>query len=185
MQMPDSNLNVIERLQEFMKDQNIKVLITLIVFLMLFISGTIFSYAESQNRRNGWGTASAYHKHYDVNKFEAFKARVVKVKEVVPMAGMSPAVALEVKKNGHIIEVQICPTWFVQPEEIGIKPGDRVKIRGVSATINGKPVFMASKIKKGDYFELKVRLTKDGRPFWTMTPEEIFGENRQENGDDW
>jgi hypothetical protein len=154
-------------------------------FLMIFISGSIFSYAEEPYQRSGWGIENTYNKHYDVNKFEAFKARVVKVKEVIPMAGMSPAVALEVKKDGHIIEVQICPTWFVQPDEIGLKKGDRVKIRGVPATIDGKNIFMASKIKKGDYFELKVRLTKDGRPFWTMTPEELYGEREQVNGDSW
>jgi len=177
--------DMIERLQETMKDQNRKILIHPMVFLMFFISGFISAYAEEQNDRNGWGIENAYHKYYDVNKFEAFKARVVKVKEVVPMAGMSPAVALEVKKDNHIIEVQICPTWFVQPEEIGIKKGDRVKIRGVPAIINGKKVFMASKIKKGDYFEFKARLTKDGKPLWIMTPEELFEEKEQENEDNW
>ena len=35
---------------------------------------------------------------------------------------------------------------------------------------------MASKIKKGNYFEFKVRLTKNGKPFWTMTPEELSRE---------
>ena len=30
----------------------------------------------------------------------------------------------------------------------------------------------ASKVKKGDYFEYKVRRTKDGIPYWTMSPEE-------------
>ena len=91
------------------------------------------------------------------------------------------------KKNGTILEVQFCPTWFVQPEEIGIKKGDRVKIRGVPATINGKNVFMASKIKKGDYFQFKVRLTRDGKPFWTMTPEELFEDQKkgQEISEDW
>ena len=168
-----------------MNHQNIKILINPMVFLIIFISGAIFSYAQEQHDRSGWGIENAYHKHYDVNKFETFKARVVKVKEVVPMAGMSPVVALEVRKDGHILEVQICPSWFVRPEEIGIKKEDRVKIRGAPATINGKKIFMASKIKKGDYFELKVRLTKDGKPLWTMTPEELFGEKEQENGDNW
>jgi hypothetical protein len=39
---------------------------------------------------------------------------------------------------------------------------------------------MASKIKKGDYFVLKVRLTKDGKPFWTMSPEELEQEKKTE-----
>ena len=51
-----------------------------------------------------------------------------------------------------------------------------MKVKGVWAEVQGKDVFMASKVKKGDYFELKVRLTKDGTPFWTMSPEELARE---------
>ena len=164
-----------------------KILNNALVYLTIFIAGYIFSHAEEQKHFSGWGIDDEYQKHYDISKYKSFKARVVKVKEVVPMEGMSPAVALEVKKNGDIIEVQICPTWFIKPEEIGIKKGDRVKIRGVPATIKGKNVFMASKIKKGDYFQFKVRLTKDGKPLWTMTPEELFEDKKKglEKNDDW
>jgi len=35
---------------------------------------------------------------------------------------------------------------------------------------------MASKVKRGNDFEFKVRLTKDGTPFWTMTPEQLARE---------
>lgn len=42
--------------------------------------------------------------------------------------------------------------------------------------IDGKVVFMASKIKKGTDWEFKVRLTKDGTPFWTMSPEQLAKE---------
>jgi len=37
-------------------------------------------------------------------------------------------------------------------------------------------VFLASKLKKGESQEFKVRLTKDGTPFWTMTPEQLAKE---------
>jgi hypothetical protein len=63
--------------------------------------------------------------------------------------------------------------WFSQPEEVGVKKGDRVKIKGCRAKINGKDVLTASKVKKGDYFAFKVRLTQNGTPFWVMTPEEL------------
>ena len=45
-----------------------------------------------------------------------------------------------------------------------VKQGDRVKIKGVWAEIDGKDVFMASKVKKGDYFQFKVRLTAEVAP---------------------
>ena len=47
------------------------------------------------------------------------------------------------------------------------------------AEINGRDVFMGSNIKKRDYWELKVRLTKSGRPSWTMTPDELARERAQ------
>jgi hypothetical protein len=40
---------------------------------------------------------------------------------------------------------------------------------------------MASKIKKDPNTEIiKVRLTKDGTPFWTMTPEQLAMEMKQD-----
>jgi hypothetical protein len=152
----------------------------LMIILTSVIAGIIWARAGDQHEMKGWGVEDPYHKHYYVNKFESFKARVVKIKKVVPMPGMSPAVALDVKDGDKIIEVQICPTWFIRPNEIGIKKGDRIKIRGVRASINGKEVFMASKIKKGDYFQLKVRLTSDGTPFWAMIRQEVTRESIRE-----
>ncbi len=152
----------------------------LMFILTSVIVGINWARADEQQDMSGWGVEDPYHKHYDVNKFESFKARVVKIKKVVPMPGMSPAVALDVKDDSKIIEVQICPTWFIRPDEIGIKKGDKIKIRGVRANINGKEVFMASKIKKRNFFQLKVRLTRDGRPFWTMIPKEITRERIRE-----
>ncbi len=53
-----------------------------------------------------------------------------------------------------------------------LKKNERIKIKGVWAEINGKDIFMVSKIKKDPNFEiLKVRLSSDGTPFWTMSPE--------------
>ena len=142
-----------------------------VVVISLFILN-----CSEDGSRDGWEAGSSYNQHYDVQKFEKIRGWVVDVKKVVPMPGMSPAVALDIKENGEIVEVQLCPAWFTAPDEIGIKKGDRVKIKGIKTIINGKEVFMASKIKKGDFFEFKVRLTKNGKPFWTMTLEELSKE---------
>jgi hypothetical protein len=88
------------------------------------------------------------------------------------MPGMSPATAIEVLEGADLIEVHLCPTWYRKPSEIPLKKNERIKIKGVWAEINDKDVFVASKIKKDPNFEIiKVRLSKDGTPFWTMTPE--------------
>jgi hypothetical protein len=81
-----------------------------------------------------------------------------------------------VKDGRRLINVHICPTRFAKPGDVGVKKGDRVKIKGCRAEVAGKEVFMVSKVKKYNYIEFKVRLTKSGKPFWTMTPEELIDE---------
>ena len=147
----------------------------LLVCLSLTI-GIRFVPAAGQRDMQGWEENSPYNKHYDVREFEKFRAWVMGFKEEPPMPGMSPATILIVRDGSEIIDVHLCPTWFAKPRDVGVKKGDRVKIKGVWAEINGKDVFMASKVKKGEIFEFKVRLTKNGKPFWTMTPEELARE---------
>ena len=149
--------------------------LTLIAVMCVSIPG--FSHGEENRDMGGWEKDSPYNKHYDAAEMDSFKGVVVKIEEVVPLPGMSPGVALLIRESGDEISmVHLCPVWFAKPNSIGIKRRDEVKVKGVWAEINGKDVFMASKVKKGDYFEFKVRLTKDGTPFWTMSPEELAKE---------
>lgn len=95
------------------------------------------------------------------------------------MPGMSPATVVIVRDGSELVEVHLCPTWFAKPNEVGVKKGDRVKLKGAWAEVDGKDIFMASKIKKGEYFEFKVRLTKDGTPFWSMSEEQLAFERAE------
>lgn len=144
---------------------------------LVLISVTLgFSYTQAEEKRDmqGWEIDSPYNKLYDVREYEKIRAWVVRVKEVIPMPGMSPATALDVREGSDVFEVQLCPTWYRKPSEIRLEKNARIKLKGVWAEVNGKDVFMASKIKKDPDTEiLKVRLTKDGTPFWTMTSEQI------------
>jgi hypothetical protein len=139
--------------------------------LAMIIIGFQVVYADDERTMGGWEIDSPYNKLYNASEMDSFKARVVKIAKIVPMPGMSPGVAIYVKEsdNDEVIEIQVCPTWYIEPGSIGLKRGDRVKIRGVWTEIDGKDVFMASKIKKGSYFVLKVRFTKDGKPFWALS----------------
>jgi hypothetical protein len=130
--------------------------------------------AGEKKDMGGWERSSPYNALYDASELDSFKGEIVKIREVTPIKGMSPAVAIYVKEAAdEVIEVHVCPSWYMNTAATGLKRGDRVKVRGVWSEINGRDIFMASKIKKGDYFVLKVRLTKDGTPFWTMTPEQL------------
>ena len=145
------------------------------VMLPVFLLSIANAVAADANRKDGWEQGSPYNKLYDASETDYFRANVVKVKEIVPMQGMSAGVALIVKEapDEEPIEVHVCPKWYMDKGGIGLKRGDRIKIRGVWAEIDGKDVFLAAKIKRGNYFVLKVRLTKDGKPFWSMTEEEL------------
>lgn len=139
--------------------------------------------AGENNDPGGWEKGGAYDRQYRSNELEKLKATVVAIEEVVPLPGMSPGVALRVVESDNdkdSILVHVCPQWYMNRDAIGIKKGDQLKMRGAWAEINGKDVFMASKIKKGEYFELKVRLTKDGTPFWSLSAEELAREKASE-----
>jgi len=147
----------------------------MLIFAAGLMVGTICA-AEEKNMK-GWEMGSPYNSNYDVKENEKFRAWVIGFKEEPPMKGMSPATIMIVKDGEDLIDVHICPTWFAKPEDVGVKKGDRVKIKGAWAEIEGEDVFMMSKVKKDPDTEIiKVRLTKDGTPFWTMTPKRLAKE---------
>ena len=156
----------------FVRFLGLIMIITAIVFLTAGLG-----YTEEKKDMQGWGIDDPYNQHYDVREFEYIRAWFLRAKEVVPMPGMSPATAIEVQEGAETIEVHLCPTWFRKPSEIRLKKNERIKIKGVWAEINGKDVFIAAKVKKDPNTDIiKVRLTKDGTPFWTMTPEQLAWE---------
>jgi hypothetical protein len=159
-------------------NRNARTLLLILPALLILSNPAL---AADSSEKKGWGIDDPYHKFYNPKEFEKIKARVVRVTEVVPMAGMSTATALEVSEGSKPIMVHLCPTWFAKPSDIGLKPGDQVVLKGCWAEINGKDVFLASKVKKGDFYELKCRLTKDGTPFWTMTPEQLAKEQAEKD----
>ena len=157
-----------------------------IVFLILLVTVSLVGginrvQAEEQRDMQGWGIDDPYNQLYDVREFEKIRAWVLRVKEVVPMPGMSPATALDVREGAYVYEIHLCPTWYRKPSEIRLKKNERIKIKGAWAEINGKDIFMASKIKKDPDIEIiKVRLTKDGTPFWTMNSEQLAAEMKKD-----
>jgi hypothetical protein len=137
--------------------------------------------ASDKQDMGGWEKEGAYNRLYDLNEMDTFKAAVVGISTSVPMPGMSPGVVLQVRdQDEELITVHVCPVWFAKPSSIGLKKGDRIKLRGAWTEIDGKDVFLVSKIKKEDDWQFKVRLTSDGTPFWTLSPEEL---DKERNSD--
>ena len=86
-------------------------------------------------------TLHRYIYRIDVSEMDDFKGTVLKIKEVVPIPGMSPGVALEIQvSKSETFLVHLCPTWYADPKTIGIKAGEKVKVRGAWAEIDGKAI---------------------------------------------
>jgi hypothetical protein len=133
--------------------------------------------AEEGRDMGGWEPGGEYDSHYKIPNMDEFKARVQEIIEVTPLEGMSPGLGMIVKDDmDFVTKVHIAPKWFVK--DIDVRPGEKIKIRGAWAEIKGEEVFMASKIKKDGKNVLKVRLTKNGKPFWVMSAEELARERK-------
>lgn len=146
---------------------------TTAICLALLASAAIS--ADGGQGFKGWEADSAYNKLYKSSERDQIKGAVEDIEEVVPMPGMAPGIAIIVRDQDDkdLNVVHLGPKGFVNLDGVGLKKGDKVKVRGVWTEIDGKDVFMACKVKKGENSEIKVRRTSDGRPFWTMTKEEL------------
>lgn len=129
--------------------------------------------AEQPADMGGWGIESAYNRNYKNSERDRIKGVIEDIVEITPLSGMSPGVGLIVKDSeGEKVTVHLAPKWYEKEHPSNLRKGDSVKIKGVWAEIEGKEIFMAAKVKWNETEEYKVRMTKDGKPFWAMGPEE-------------
>jgi hypothetical protein len=136
--------------------------------------------AEDKKDMGGWEKNSKYDKLYVPSDRDSFKGIVTGFKEIIPFPGMSPGVALLVKDpDGDVVTVHLGPRWFIDPAATGIRKDDKVKIKGAWVELNNEDIVIASKISKGDFFEYKLRLTKDGTPLWTLSKEDLERERAE------
>jgi hypothetical protein len=153
---------------------------TCVLTFVLILLGTGALMAADQASLVGWEKGGAYDKYYKASDLDQFKGTVEDIVEITPLPAMAKGVGLLVRDEGkELVKVHLGPKDFVDLKVIALKKGDKVKIKGAWAEIGGVDIFMASKVKKGETAELKLRLTKDGTPFWTMTPEELAREQEK------
>lgn len=149
--------------------------VALLAVVMVLVA---FGLAQAGPKANpnikGWEKGGEYDRLFDPKEADAVKGRVVRIYDFVPMPGMATGLALEIedKKDKTIEVVHLGPKDFLDLSVIGLKEGDQVKVAGAWAEFDGKDVLLAVKVKKGEDVQMKVRRTKDGFPFWSMTPEE-------------
>ena len=124
----------------------------------------------------GWEINSKYNSYYDYKERDSLKGILTKFKKITPLPGMVTGTAFILQEGDEDILVHLCPQSFANAKETGLRRGVKTKVKGSWAFIDDQDVFMAAKVKQGEHFAFKVRLTKDGTPFWTMTPGELAKE---------
>ena len=154
----------------------------LLTSVLLFASQlTSTVYAAEQQDIAGWENGSAYNRLYRVDKYVKLKGTMVEIIDVVPMQGMAPGIGMIILlRDGERVTAHFAPKWFAKFLNYGFNKGDSVKVKGCWAEINGNKVFLASKVRNGEYFEVKFRRTRDGRPYWTIKPEEMIQERLED-----
>lgn len=158
---------------------NIPLIYCIIVLVIVFSHNSAVSADNTETGFSGWEQGSAYDRLYNYKERDALKGEVVKFQKVTPLPGMAEGTALILDEGGEKILVHLCPWSFASPENTGIRTGKKAKVSGSWVSINGQDIFMAAKVKQGDDFTFKVRLTKDGKPFWSLSAEELAQENAQ------
>lgn len=129
---------------------------------------------------DGWEAGSEYNSLYDPKELDSIKGDIVKFITVTPLKGMAPGTAFVLDEgDGEKVVVHVCPEAYATGRETGLRRGDWVKIRGVWADVGDESVFLASKIRKDNEYAFKTRLTSDGTPFWTMSPEQLAKEKAE------
>ncbi len=146
--------------------------ILLIFFFWIGLSGC----SSTQDDMTGWEKGSQYNKLYNAKEAERLKGVIKKFVEITPLPGMATGTGFILDDEGEETLVHLCPKSFATAKETGLKKGLQVKVKGCFAEIGDDFVFMASKVKRTEHSEFKVRLTSDGTPFWTMSDEQLAKE---------
>lgn len=156
------------------------ILLFLLVVLNFSLQQRAKAYAAQERASTGWERGSEYNRLYRVDQYQTISGTLVEIIKITPIPGMSPGTGMIlISRDNEKVMVHLGPKWFVDLLVLGFKPGDRVKVKGAWAQIKGKRFFMASKVRNSEFFEVKFRKTKDGMPYWTMTPEEIINSDER------
>ena len=116
-------------------------------------------------QRNRWGYGNRYGgRMYNTKTVETIKGKVLSVDKFIPARGMSHGVHLQVQTQKDIVNVHLGPAWYIQNQDIVIKPEDKIEIKGSKINNAYEPAIIAAEVKKGN-MTLVLR-SEDGFPVW-------------------
>ncbi|WP_029893820.1 hypothetical protein [Desulfohalovibrio reitneri] len=148
-------------------------------FLVLLLAG--LAAAQGQVSIRGWEEGSRYNRYYDPERYESLKGELVEFFDVKPLDGMTTGLGVVMDtREGERITIHLGPKGFLDFVPVGFKPGDRIKVKGAFAEIDGRRVFMAAKIRLKELFEVKMRSSETGRPYWGLSEAELVKEELED-----
>lgn len=112
----------------------------------------------------GWGMGTPYQGMYNPASVETISGEVIGLEQTIPMKRMNQGLALLVKTEKETVTVHLGPNWYMERLDARIDKGDQVEVKGVRANLAGKPIVLATEVKKGD----KTLVLRDaaGVPIW-------------------
>jgi sporulation protein YlmC with PRC-barrel domain len=120
---------------------------------------------DSGTMIDAWKADSAFNKHFDANKIVTKSGTVTSVSSFSPAAQNMRGLRLVVRTDaGESFVVYGGPRDYVLDKGFMFYNGDKVEVTGSQATINNRPVIMATEIKSGDK-TLQLR-NREGKPQW-------------------
>jgi hypothetical protein len=149
-----------------MEPKRIAALLSMSILLILPAAEGAFAQESPRWKGSGgWGAKTPYTRMFDPKTIETVAGKVTAVDRIMPRQGMSPGVHLVIETDAGPIPVHLGPEWFLENQDIGFEPGDRVEVTGSKVEFQGKPAVIASEVRKGD--EVLWLRDENGFPVWS------------------
>jgi hypothetical protein len=151
-----------------------------------FLAGLLLTWtaaavpAQGQETFRGWERDSAYNKQYTTQNSDSLRGKIERLYELTPVPGMSKGVALTLRAGSKLVTVHLGPRASLEYLFGALAPGDGIRITGAWAKVGGEAVLMAAKFRREESLEVKLRRTRDGAPYWTLSAQERLEEKLEE-----
>jgi hypothetical protein len=138
--------------------------VVLLAALGLLFAPAAFA-AEEAPGGPGPAAGTHYKRMYDPKTVETISGEVAKVNRIAHRRGKGEGIHLILKTDKEEIFVHLGPSRYLDKQDVKIGQNDKVEVKGSRVTFQGKPVFLAAEVKKGDAL-LKLR-DENGVPAWS------------------
>jgi hypothetical protein len=131
----------------------------------------------------GWAHSDAFVRRYDTNTLVTVQGAVTRLETFTPERGMSPGVRAVIRTGAESVTVHFGPKWFVERQDIQIKPKDEVVVTGSRIMVADGSVVAATTVARGEQ-TLQLR-DAAGIPLWSGGPAGARPHLKPASGERW